>query len=518
VHNNYYFLRQLTQKLERTLSHAVISECFSQNKDELIIRLETKFPPFFIRASLTAQFSCLSFPGNLHRAKKNSVDLFQPLIGQRVEGFRQFENERSFTMNCSNQYSLLFKMHGNRSNLVLYHNRDVVDIFKNSMTEDGKLNLAEMDREINWSYDHFMKHRTQPASVYFTFGKIVWKYLASKHFDQLSVEQQWDSIQTVRYALENPQDFYIKEMDEKIFFSLLNVGATIKKFTDPVVAVTEFFSYYIQHDTFSRRKAAALSLIKSKLHANENYLDKTKKKLHELEQDNNYKLWADLLMGNLHAIAPGLSHVKVPDLYRGDRPIEIKLKPDLSVQKNAAIYYKKGKNQQTEIRHLQELIANKKMESSRLADMLAKVEVSEDVKSLQKHVESFNVADSKKQQVVALPYRELEFNGYKIWVGRNAQANDTLTLKFGYKDDLWLHAKDVPGSHVLIKYQAGHNFPKDVIERAAELAAYHSKRKNESLCPVAVTPRKFVRKRKGDPAGVVVVEKEKVMMVVPRGF
>ena len=100
-------------------------------------------------------------------------------------------------------------------------------------------------------------------------------------------------------------------------------------------------------------------------------------------------------------------------------------------------------------------------------------------------------------------------------MGKNAQANDTLTQKFGYKEDLWLHAKDVSGSHVLIKHQAGKNFPRDVIEFAASLAAYNSKRRNESLCPVIVTPKKYVRKRKGDPAGAVVVEREKVMMVVP---
>ncbi len=72
------------------------------------------------------------------------------------------------------------------------------------------------------------------------------------------------------------------------------------------------------------------------------------------------------------------------------------------------------------------------------------------------------------------------------------------------------------GSHVLIKHQAGKKIPKDVIERAAQLAAYYSKRKNETLCPVAVTPKKFVRKRKGDPAGMVVVEKEDTILVEPK--
>jgi predicted ribosome quality control (RQC) complex YloA/Tae2 family protein len=90
-----------------------------------------------------------------------------------------------------------------------------------------------------------------------------------------------------------------------------------------------------------------------------------------------------------------------------------------------------------------------------------------------------------------------------------------LTQKYSFKDDLWLHAKDVAGSHVLIKYQSGKNFPKEVIERAAQLAAWNSKRKNENLCPVAFTFKKFVRKRKGDPAGTVVVEREEVILVEP---
>jgi predicted ribosome quality control (RQC) complex YloA/Tae2 family protein len=106
-------------------------------------------------------------------------------------------------------------------------------------------------------------------------------------------------------------------------------------------------------------------------------------------------------------------------------------------------------------------------------------------------------------------------NGFRIWVGKNAAGNDELTLKYSFKEDLWLHVKDVAGSHVIIKYQAGKKFPKDVIERAAQLAAYNSKRKNETLCPVVVTPKKFVRKRKGDPPGAVIVEREEVIMVVP---
>ena len=70
---------------------------------------------------------------------------------------------------------------------------------------------------------------------------------------------------------------------------------------------------------------------------------------------------------------------------------------------------------------------------------------------------------------------------------------------------------------MVVKYKAGKSFPKTVIERAAELAAWYSKRRTDSLCPVIVTPKKFVRKPKGLAEGQVVVEKEDVVLVVPRG-
>jgi predicted ribosome quality control (RQC) complex YloA/Tae2 family protein len=70
---------------------------------------------------------------------------------------------------------------------------------------------------------------------------------------------------------------------------------------------------------------------------------------------------------------------------------------------------------------------------------------------------------------------------------------------------------------VVIKYQAGKKFPVMVIERAAQLAAFYSKRKTDSLCPVIVTPKKFVRKPKGYPQGAVMVDKEEVVMVEPMG-
>jgi predicted ribosome quality control (RQC) complex YloA/Tae2 family protein len=112
-------------------------------------------------------------------------------------------------------------------------------------------------------------------------------------------------------------------------------------------------------------------------------------------------------------------------------------------------------------------------------------------------------------------FKKFVHENFEIWIGKNAQNNDLLTQRHSYKEDLWLHARDVTGSHVLIKYQAGKKFPMSVIERAAQLAAYFSKRKNDTLCPVIYTPKKYVRKPKGAAAGSVKIEREEVIMVCP---
>ncbi|PZR31514.1 MAG: hypothetical protein DI538_20875, partial [Azospira oryzae] len=98
MHNNYYFLRQLSAQLNSTLQGYSIVSCFSQNKDELVIELNNTQNSFFIKASLAPAFSCLSFPENFSRARKNSIDLFPDVVLKKLIGIRQFENERSFAL------------------------------------------------------------------------------------------------------------------------------------------------------------------------------------------------------------------------------------------------------------------------------------------------------------------------------------------------------------------------------------------------------------------------------------
>ena len=516
MHNNYFFLRQISQALEEKVKGYTLVSCFSQNKDELIIEFNNAEKSFFIKASLQSDFCCLTFPENFTRSRKNNIDLFNDMLMQKVTGIRQFNNERCFAIQLEHGFQLLFKMHGNRANIVLFQDQKAKAIFRSHLTTDFDIDLEELDREIDWSKESFLSNLENLNTTYFTFGKTVWEYLESLGFEAANPELKWKLIVETRQKLENP-GYYILQTEKKIILSLLPFRQVVAQFNDPLKAANEFFFTYSHSEAFYKEKTAALQLLNNQLKNSLAYIHKSKTKLEELKHDHHYQAWADLIMANMHTIKQGDEKITVENFYDHNRPVEIKLKKDLSPQKNAEVFYRKSKNRQIEIDKLKELIIPREKEIAFIQHHIDQIEPETDLKNLRiKIADASSPSKAKAVKAEQLPFHEFEFKGYKIWIGKNAINNDLLTLKYTFKEDLWLHAKDVAGSHVVVKYQAGKNFPKDVIERAAELAAYNSKRKTETLCPVSFTPKKFVRKRKGDPAGAMVVEREEVILVEPK--
>lgn len=514
MHNNYYLFRKLADELTPLLVGGVISECFSQNKEELVVRIEQGRDSFYVKANLQPAFSCLSFPEVFHRAKKNSVDLFPDCIGLRIENVRYFTHERSLALSLGVNYCLLFKMHGNRSNSMLFKGDVVHELFRNNLEADEGLLLSTLDKQIDWNEEAFHKALPTLKQHYFTFGKIVWGVLESEGFFSLTPTDQWNRLLALKKLLENPS-YCIVRYKNVLTLSLLPVGEIIKEESTPTKALTRFCAEFLHSEAYLKEKASLQQQLSHYIAQAENYLVKTKAKLKEIESDQHYKVWADLLMANLHQIKPGLEKITVADFYNDNQPVEIKLKRDLTPQKNAETYYRKSKNQQIEIDRLQKNLEDKTRDKEQAERQLSQLEQVSTLKELRTLFQQ-QAPPEKKEINTPLPYHEFTCKGYTILVGRNAQANDVLTLKHTYKEDLWLHAKDVAGSHVVIKHKAGKPFPKEVIECAAQLAAYNSKRKTESLVPVSYTPKKFVRKRKGDPAGMVVVEREDVVLVEPK--
>jgi predicted ribosome quality control (RQC) complex YloA/Tae2 family protein len=515
VHNNYYFLRQVTRALTGRLTGSMVSQCFSQHADELILQFETPAGPYFIRATLQPDFCCLAFPADFKRARKNSIDLFQEVIGCRVVSVRPFLNDRSFSLELDRGHSLIFKMHGHRANIILLNGLTPTKIFRNHLVQDFHLSPDALNKPIDFSKEAFVTNQQNLERCYFTFGKPVWAYLTSLGFYSKSIDEKWLLFTQLLTQLEDPTYHLLHDQDG-VGFSLLPGKEILKSFTDPLTAVTEFFTLHNATAAYRSEKKQAVKALQTRIDHADGYIQRNTVKLNEIESDNRFSIWADLLMANLTNITGGVEVVELPNFYNNNLPERIRLKKELSIQKNAAIYYRKAKNRELEIKKLTEGIAAKKQQAEIFKNQLAELERAHSLQDIRQLTKKFGLNREEKEKKVSLPYREVDYCGFKIRVGKNAQSNDELTQKFSYKDDLWLHAKDVSGSHVVIKSQAGKPFPKPVIERAAQLAAWYSKRKTDSLCPVTVTQRKYVRKRKGDPPGTVVVEREEVLLVEPK--
>ncbi|MEO1652238.1 MAG: NFACT RNA binding domain-containing protein [Bacteroidota bacterium] len=544
MHNNYYFLKILSQELAHRLGVAwqlgrearevveppsappmTLMTCFSQSKDELILGFARQGEDLYMQAHLKSDFAALSFPDNFFRAKRNSVDLFPELIELPILQVIQHLNERSFSILFEQRYQLLFKMHGRRSNIILFQDDAFTIAFHKKMLPDQDLNPHTLDRPIEQTESAFMAQQGQISALYPTLSKELKKYIQKEIEPLEPLYRRWEALQMLIKDLEAPRFFIIEDSGKpQLFLPALRYWPQkpLKAYSQhqgALASLNEFFSRFTRLHLLAKEKTASLKTLQKKLKQGQNYLDKNMNRLFELEESSRNEEIANIIMANLHQINEGQSSVELYDFYQ-DAPCKIRLKKDLSPQKNAESYYRKAKNEKIEKGTLQKNIERKERELATIQEQMLKIETIDNLRELRKYIKQNNISGPNRNQQNPQEhlFKKFEYQGFAIWVGKNAKNNDLLTQQYAYKEDLWLHAKDVSGSHVIIKYQSGKSFPQDVVEKAASLAAYYSKRSNDSLCPVIFTPKKFVRKTKDLAPGQVLVEKEEVIMVVPEKF
>jgi len=231
----------------------------------------------------------------------------------------------------------------------------------------------------------------------------------------------------------------------------------------------------------------------------------------------------DILTANLHRMEKGQTSVEVEDFYdEAMARIRVELSPLLSPQQNAAKYYKDYARMKTAEKELTKQLELGRQELTYLHSVLEELNRAgseaelEEIRS-ELRQGGYLKNDSGKRQMKQPKVQPMGFestDGYPIYVGRNNRQNEELTFRLARKDDLWLHASKVPGSHVIISC-GGTTPPDDTVTQAAQLAAHYAETTGGQNIPVDVTPVKQVKKTPGGKPGMVIYHSHRTVIVNP---
>lgn len=237
---------------------------------------------------------------------------------------------------------------------------------------------------------------------------------------------------------------------------------------------------------------------------------------------DEYKHAGDLILANLNMILPGSSEAELQG-YDGEKMV-VALDPKRSPAGNAEHYFKKYRKARSGGKIIADRQAQTEAELAFLAALLIDVERAETEEALlevsgrlTQHgylLPARGEARVQKPHEVAGIRREY-YRGWEILIGKSAAGNDHISTRIADREDLWLHAEGMPGSHVLIRNPERTQIPPEVLRRAACRAAYHSKGRNAGKVAVTYTQARFVKKPKGAKPGLVTLSTRSTIMAVP---
>ena len=231
----------------------------------------------------------------------------------------------------------------------------------------------------------------------------------------------------------------------------------------------------------------------------------------------------DIVTANIHRITKGQTVLEAEDFYDEEmKTVEIPISPILSPQQNAAKFYKdytRMKNAEKELTRQIELGAQELVYLQSVQEELNRAETEAELEEIRQELHAggyvrLDAAKRRMKQGKVPPMRFESTDGYPIYVGRNNRQNDELTFKLARKDDIWLHAQKVHGSHVIISC-GGTTPPDDTVTQAAQLAAYYAETAGGQNIPVDVTPVKQVKKLSGAKPGMVIYHTYSTVIVNP---
>jgi predicted ribosome quality control (RQC) complex YloA/Tae2 family protein len=524
--NNYYALIYLT----RALKHNCIGKRFhfsiSPHKNVWESYIGYDSPSARIVFSANPNETAL-FSDHYKAAKRSNITkFFNELTDKNITEIFLAENDRLITIRFDGGIELLFRIFGNKPNIFLVRNDKIIDAFKSPGDHIG--NSPPQPRSSSAVPDQLkdgISAKKAMIKINPKFPRHLIPFIIEHyHLDKITTTEIRDITLKLTGAMLNDAEFRVlKDGNLCLIPHRLLPAENLKTFDD----INDAIRYVYYQTSRERRLSARVQSVKPKIETAIRKAEKTIRQLEQadkgLERAETYEQYGHILMAHAHIEPEGHSEtLTLPDFYNENKTVDIPVKPERSIAENAQNYYERSAKAVRNVKESKRRLAETRKTLARLN------EVKESMASIEKVYEFddwFNEQEevltelgilSKQTRTSPVPYRKLDVDGYKVWLGKNAKSNDRLTAD-AHKEDVWMHARGVSGSHLVIRMNNNKEMPpKPVLLKAASLAAWNSKARGAGLVPVIITKRKYVTKPKGAPAGAVRVQREEVEMVKPR--
>ena len=270
--------------------------------------------------------------------------------------------------------------------------------------------------------------------------------------------------------------------------------------------------YYAEREIVTRIRQKSTDLrriVQTALERNVKKYDLQLRQMEDTKKRDTYKIYGELLNTYGYSAAPGAKTLEAVNYYTNE-PVTIPLDDTLTPQENAQKYFDKYGKMKRTYEALSELTIQVKEEIEHLESILSALDIAmqeEDLVQIREElIESGYIrrkGGSKKTKITSKPFHYMSSDGFHLYVGKNNFQNDELTFKFATGGDWWFHAKQIPGSHVILKTE-GKEVPDRAFEEAARLAAYYSRGREQDKVEIDYIQKKHIKKPAGAKPGFVV--------------
>ena len=534
-----FFLHHMTEELRRELLGGRIQKINQPFEQELVLQIRSNRKSHKLLLSAHSVFGRVQLTDTTFEnpAVPNTFIMVMRkyLQGAVIEAIQQVENDRILEISVSNKneigdsvaVTLVIEIMGKHSNIILLDKASgkIIEAIKHvgfsqnsyrtilpgstyvAPPQTGSLNPFTVGDEKLFEILH--TEDLEPKRL-----QQIFQGLGRDTATELSERLTADKLKTFRAFFASPTQ---PSLTEKSFSALLFSDSKIQMSTLSDLLDT-FYKDKAERDRVNQQASELIRRVENELEKNRKKLGKQEEELLATENAEEFRQKGELLTTFLHQVPNDQEQVELDNYYTGEKII-ISLDKALTPNQNAQRYFKRYQKLKEAVKHLTSLIEETRttilyLESVETA--LAQASLTEIAEIREELIQTGFIRRRQREKIQKRqkPEKYLATDGQTIiLVGRNNLQNDELTFKMAKKDELWFHAKDIPGSHVVI---TGNLQPSDEVKTdAAELAAYFSKARLSNLVQVDMIETRKLNKPTGGKPGFVTYTGQKTLRVTP---